>query len=119
MVFVISDFVQGPQAPSLRMALSRVARIHDVVAIKLGSAAVNELPDVGWVQMTDPESGRRVVIDAGSRRVRERYRQNVRKAGEDLSTLLTEVGAELVNVDTEADPLALLADFFRRHRTSR
>lgn len=115
-VFVISDFIQNGREAPYRAALARIGRAHDVVAIRLASGAADELPDVGWVEMTDPESGRRVVIDAGSRRVRERYRRSVHHARAEIARLLTEVGADLVDVNTATDPLAVLAAFFRRRR---
>jgi uncharacterized protein (DUF58 family) len=119
-VFVISDFIQGYRESPFRTGLMRLARAHDVVAIRLASLAMDELPNVGWVEMTDPESGRRIVIDAGSKRVRERYRRSVLHAQAEIATLLTEVGAELIDVNTATDPLAVLSDFFRRRqRTNR
>jgi hypothetical protein len=36
-----------------------------------------------------------------------------------MASLLTEVGAEIVDVDTEGDPLGVLTAFFRRRRTTR
>jgi len=118
-VFVISDFIQNRQDPSFRSALHRVARAHDLVGIRLYSIATDELPDVGWVAMTDPESGRRVVIDTGNRRVREHYRASVAENKAQVATLLAGAGAEMVEVDTTADHLAVLSAFFRRRRRSR
>lgn len=114
-VFVISDFIEiGPVAP-FREALGRLGRRHDVVAVRL-AGPVDELPDAGWVEMTDPETGRRAVLDTGNRRVRERYRRSVLRAKAEMAALLTEGGAELLDVDTRADPLLALTDFFRRRQ---
>ncbi len=115
-VFVISDFMQDHHDPDYRAALGRVARRHDLVGIRLGSVATLELPAVGWVELLDPESGRRVTVDTGNRRLRERYRRSVARAGAELASLLGEVGAEIVEVDTTADPLLPIAEFFRRRR---
>jgi uncharacterized protein (DUF58 family) len=114
-VFVISDFIQE-RTSTFRAALGRLARQHDLIGIRLASPATDELPNVGWVEMTDPESGRRVVIDTGSRGVRDRYRHSVHRAHAEVAALLTEVGAELIDVDTASDPLAPLAEFFRRRQ---
>jgi uncharacterized protein (DUF58 family) len=115
-VFVISDFIQGTPDSPFREALTRLARASDLVAVRLTSSATLELPDVGWIETTDPESGRRVMIDASRKRVREHYRHSVLRAQADTAAVLGEVGAELVDVDTSADPLAVLAAFFRRRR---
>lgn len=115
-VFMISDFIQSPHGSPFRQALTRVASHHDLVAVRLASRAADELPNVGWVEMTDPESGRRVVMDTGSRRIRDRYKHSVLQARADMAMLLTQVGADLVDVNTAADHLMVLADFFRRRQ---
>lgn len=115
-VFVISDFIQSSPTSTFRDTLLRLAQTNDLVAIRLISGATLDLPDVGWVEMTDPESGRRVMFDAGRRKVREHYRHSVLRAQADTAALLGEVGAELVDVNTAGDPLAALSGFFRLRR---
>lgn len=115
-VFVISDFIQGTPDSPFREALMHLARANDLVAVRLISEATLELPDVGWIETTDPETGRRVMFDAGRKKVREHYKHSVLRAQADTAALLGEVGAELVDVDTAADPLAVLANFFRMRR---
>jgi hypothetical protein len=117
-VFVISDFIQsGPDTP-FRDALMKLARMNDLIAIRLLSAATLELPDVGWVEMTDPETGRRVVLNAGNKKVREHYRHSVLRAQADTAALLGEAGAELLDVNTAGDPLMDLSGFFRARRAT-
>lgn len=115
-VFVISDFIEGTPDSPFRQALMQLARANDLVAIRLISEATLELPDVGWIETTDPETGRRVMIDAGRKRVREHYKHSALRAQADMAALLGEVGAELIDVDTAADPLAVLSSFFRLRR---
>ena len=115
-VFVISDFIQSGPASPFRQTLMKLARANDLVAIRLIAAATLELPDVGLVELTDPETGRRVTLNTGRRKVREHYRHSVLRAQADTAALLGEVGAELVDVNTAGDPLAPLAAFFRMRR---
>ena len=115
-VFVISDFIQSGPASPFRQTLMKLARANDLVAIRLIAAATLELPDVGWVELTDPETGRRVTLNTRRRKVREHYRHSVLRAQADTAALLGEVGAELVDVNTDGDPLAPLAAFFRMRR---
>ena len=96
----------------------RLARTNDLVAIRLVTGATLELPNIGWVEMTDPESGRRVTLDTGRRKVREHYRHSVLRAQADTAALLGEVGAELVDINTAADALADLVAFFRMRRST-
>lgn len=117
-MFVISDFIQAGPASPFRDALLKLARTNDLVAIRLVTGATLDLPDVGWVEMTDPETGRRVMLNAGHKKVREHYRHSVLRAQADMAALLGEVGAELVDVNTASDPLAVLSSFFRTRRST-
>jgi len=117
-VFVISDFLQSGPASPFRRALLRLASANDLIAVRLITGATLDLPDVGWVEMTDPETGRRVMFDSGRRKVREHYRHSVLRAQADMAALLGEVGAEIVDVNTAGDPFAPLANFFRMRRGS-
>jgi len=117
-VFLISDFIQVGLESPFREALMRLATFNDLVAIRLRTEATLELPDVGWLEMTDPETGNRVMIDTTIQRVRDNYRQRGIRAQEDITTLLGEAGAELVNVDTASDPIAVLSSFFRMRRAT-
>ena len=62
--------------------------------------------------------GNRVMIDTTVQLVRDNYRQRGIRAQEDITTLLGEAGAELVNVDTASDPIAVLSSFFRMRRST-
>jgi uncharacterized protein (DUF58 family) len=113
-LFIISDFMQDHREPRFREAFGRASRKHDVAAIRLTSAAVAELPNVGWVQITDPETGRRVAVDTGNARVRRHYRHATLRRGAELEELFGEIGVESLILDTDADPLMPLAGFLRR-----
>ena len=115
-LFVISDFIQSGPASPFRDALLRLAGAHDLIAIRLVTAATLDLPDLGWVEMTDPETGRRVTLNTGRKKVREHYRHSVLRAQAETAALLGEVGAELVDVNTATDPLGVLSAFFRMRR---
>ena len=68
-LFVISDFFAADFGRSLR----RLARRHDVVAVRTLDPATERLPAAGLLHLRDPETGARVWVDTGSRRVREAY----------------------------------------------
>ena len=112
-VFVISDFIQSSADASFSNALTRVGSVHDLVAVRLLTAATLELPDVGWVEMNDPEGGGRVMFDSGQRKVREEYHRSALRARADTAALIGEAGAELLDIDTVSDPLGALTRFFR------
>jgi uncharacterized protein (DUF58 family) len=61
-VFVISDFM----ATGYDVALKRLARRHDVVAVSVGDARELEVPEVGQLVLSDPETGAETWVDTSS-----------------------------------------------------
>ena len=71
LVVVVSDF-RGPrdwEAP-LRTLRAR----HGVLAVEIRDPRELELPPVGDLFMTDPETGRQIVVNTSRKRVRERFK---------------------------------------------
>lgn len=67
---IISDF----RAADWEQPLRRLARRHEVVAITVDDPREMELPDAGWVELRDAETGGSVLVDTshGPSRVRLR-----------------------------------------------
>ena len=65
-VVIISDF----RATDWEQPLRRLARRHEVVAITVDDPRETELPDAGWVELRDAESGRALLVDTSHARTR-------------------------------------------------
>ncbi len=109
-IFVISDFFTSGYAQSLQT----LARRHEVIALTLTDPLDLELPNVGLLDTVDAETGRRLLIDTGSRAVREAYRNAAaqRAAARDLR--LTRSGVARIGVPVDEDVADPVAAFFRR-----
>jgi uncharacterized protein (DUF58 family) len=98
-VVVLSDFIaEGWDRP-----LRRLAARHEVVAITVDDPREHDLPESGWIEMQDAENGRRVLVDTGSREVRERLRTLAQQRRDERIRALTASGADLVTLDTGTD----------------
>ena len=60
LVFVISDFITGD---GWERPLARLARRHEVVAVRVVDPLERELPDVGMIVVEDAETGEQVLVD--------------------------------------------------------
>jgi uncharacterized protein (DUF58 family) len=65
-VFLLSDFLADGYERALRIA----ARRHDVVPVAISDPAELRLPDSGLVELEDPETGERLVLDSSDPKVR-------------------------------------------------
>jgi uncharacterized protein (DUF58 family) len=118
-VFVISDFLTGAEAdPDLHRAARKLAWDHDVVPIRLHDPAAFRLPKVGMLAVTDPETGRRRVLNTSSRRVREEFRARAERARSGIDALFRDLGLDTIDLVTTEDYLPPLIGFFRRRARS-
>jgi hypothetical protein len=58
------------------------------------------LPESGWIEMLDAESGRRVLVDTGSRDVRTRVSELTRQRREERSRALSAAGTDQIHLET-------------------
>lgn len=115
-VFVISDFLTGPDAdPDLPLAARKLAWDHDVVPIRLVDPRASELPRVGLMAVTDPETGERRVVNTSSHRVRARYHDAALRTRQANDSLFRDLRLDTVDLVTTEDYLPPLIGFFR-HR---
>ncbi len=97
-VAVLSDFLaEGWEKP-----LRRLAARHEVVAIVIEDPRELDLPESGWIEMADAESGQRVMVDTGSREVRERVRALAERRRAERARLLGAAGVDQILLRTDA-----------------
>jgi uncharacterized protein (DUF58 family) len=98
-VVVLSDFL----ATGWERPLRRLAARNEVVAITVDDPREHRLPEVGWVELLDAETGQRVLLDTGSREVRERLAMLAERRAAERQRALTAAGVDLVALRTDAD----------------
>ena len=93
-VVVLSDFLaEGWERP-----LRRLAARHEVVAIVVEDRREQELPESGWLELEDAETGQKVMLDTGSRETRDRIHLL-----EERARLLSAAGVDTVTLTTGSD----------------
>jgi uncharacterized protein (DUF58 family) len=110
---VVSDF-RGPR--DWRAPLLRLASRHAVVAVEIRDPREQELPNVGHVWLVDPETGRKLHVDTGRRRLRERFAETANAERADLARELASLGVPHVVLSTGGDWLRSFAAFIGRRQ---
>ncbi len=107
-VFVISDFytVEGWEP-----ALTRLARRHDVVAIRLTDPLESRLPDLGLVTIEDAETGEQVFIDTHDPAFRRRFEQMSEAREIALRAAFSGAGVDCLELRTDSSLVASLTHF--------
>jgi uncharacterized protein (DUF58 family) len=116
-VVVLSDFLAEGWSQPLRQLSVR----HDVVAIAVEDPRESELPDAGWLELEDAETGARRTIDTGNRVVRGRLRALAERRREERNRAFTTAGVDHVALDTKHEYASVLRRAFaqRARRISR
>jgi uncharacterized protein (DUF58 family) len=109
-IFLVSDFLDQ----DFEKPLGVLARRHDLIGVTVSDPRESALPDVGLLEIQDAESGEKVVIDTGSREVRNRYEQFAREKHEKLSNLFKSFGVDHIQLFTDRDYVLDLVKFFRK-----
>ena len=108
-VFLISDFFDQGYEKSLRVANQR----HDLVALPIRDPRETDLPNVGIIQMLDPESGETFWVDTSLRQVRDRYRKMATDSIEARNRIFRRNRIEFVDISTHQPYDVPLVKFFR------
>jgi uncharacterized protein (DUF58 family) len=117
LVVLMSDFLEPSDAPQGRdwvEVLARLARRHDVIAVRVWDPFEEQLPGAGLVRLAELESGARQELDTRSERVRSAWETEARARRERLAADLARARTDLVEVSTVGDLAEPLVRFFRR-----
>jgi uncharacterized protein (DUF58 family) len=109
-VFLISDFFDQGYEKSLRVANQR----HDLVALPINDPRDIDLPDVGILQMLDPETGEMLWVDTSLKKIRDQYRKLAMGFVEARNRVFRRNRIEFVDIYTHQPYDVPLVKFFRQ-----
>jgi uncharacterized protein (DUF58 family) len=122
-VFLLSDFQTPNSSPEtiadLRLALRKVNRRHDLVALPIEDPRERELPDLGLVAIEDAETGEMVEIDTGNPAVRQRFSEIAQLRSEQLQKLFNREAIDSLRLSTDRPYVADLMIFFKNRARKR
>ncbi len=109
-VVLATDFQDDDYQKQLKMTNQK----HDLVSIIVNDPFEDELPDVGLIPLQDAESGREILVDTSSKKVRDEYRKRKLKHKQQLDEALLKMKIDAVNVNTNSSYVRPLMNFFQR-----
>ena len=108
-VFVVSDFIDKGYETALR----HLSRRHDLIAVSLSDPREWQLPDVGFINLQDAETGEQVLVDSGHRGLRDFFAAEQRAVAERRATLFRKTGVDEIAIDASKPYVDPLIHFFR------
>ncbi|MBL7963376.1 MAG: DUF58 domain-containing protein [Flavobacteriales bacterium] len=108
--FVLSDLMDHGYEQALRIANRR----HDVVVLRTGDPREEELPRMGLMRFTDPETGAARWLDTSNSRVRQAYRAQALKHQATTRETLRRAGVDHAVIGTREGYVRPLMQLFRQ-----
>jgi uncharacterized protein (DUF58 family) len=108
-VFLVSDFLSTGYEKRLSVANKR----HDVVAIKIVDPREIELPNVGFIELEDTETGEQILIDTKDSRVRKSFQDYALTEQANLDMNFRSIDLDNIQIVTDRSYVEPLMAFFR------
>ena len=107
-MIVISDFLSKDPWDD---ALKRLSVRHEVVCVEVADPRELELPDVGLIDLVDPESGRTLEIQSSNADVRSKFAALAMAQRAEHQAAIRAAGSDHLFLRTDQDWLLELAKF--------
>ena len=116
-VFLVSDFLA--EKDGFERLLRAAARRHDVVCVPVSDPAERELPDVGLVELEDPETGELALVDTSSAKVRRAFAAKAKDEDEELRRFFLKTGIDTMRISTDKPYIDEIRGLFRKRAKKR
>jgi len=121
-VFLVSDFMDRAllsEDGAARRLLAATRRHHDVVCVEVSDPAELELPNVGLVELEDPESSELRLVDTSSAAVRKEFALAASREREEILRFFRRNSMDSISVSTSKPYIDAVRSLFRRRAAKR
>ena len=108
-VFIISDFLTENYEKALQVANKK----HDIISIDIIDPREVELPNVGFLELEDAETGETVLIDTGSSEIRQSFFSESQEEREKREKFFKSIGVDNINILTDRSYVEPITKFFK------
>ncbi len=94
-IFLVSD---GINAGSIERQLKVTAAKHDLIIVNVRDPREKVIPDVGMIEVANPETGEEYILDTSSKKVVEELLKAQKKQDEQLEKICRNSGVDLIQL---------------------
>ena len=99
--------------------LRAAARHHDMICVPVSDPAESALPDVGLVELEDPETGELALVDTSSAAVRRAFSAKADEENEELRRFFLKTGIDTLPISTDRPYIDAVRGLFKRRARKR
>ena len=111
-VLLVSDFMCSDYIGELRTT----AKKHDVICCPISDPVESQLPDVGLIDVEDPETGELMLVDTSSHSVRNSFAARAETERRELLETFKRLSIDCIQLDTIHPPVDEVRKLFRRRQ---
>ena len=109
-VFMLSDFYNKD---SFQKQLQIAGQKHDLMAIQVYDPLAKELPDVGLLKVEDAETGREMIIDTSSKKLRMMHARKWQERQQQLKNDFAKSNVDWTSIATNGDYVKAMMQLFK------
>ena len=107
--FLISDFRCKDYERSVRVTSSK----HDLIGMQIFDQGEREIPDIGLIPASDPETGEFIWLDTSDSHVRSQYRNSFDQQTNRFKEVFKKYGSDFIQMNTKESYVKSLVKFFQ------
>jgi len=108
-VFLISDFICKDYSQAMMLASKK----HDLIPVTITDPRELELPDIGFIDLMDSETGERILIDTSDPKVRKTFHALGFQREEELKKQFRKMNSNSICIETDKSYVDSLVKFFK------
>jgi len=109
-VFILSDFMDENYDSAMKI----IGRKHDVTGIRVYDKYEEEIPKLGMVPMVDAETGKTILVNTNSKKVRTNYSANYLKTVDYYESTFRRSGSGTINTRIDESYVKKLLGYFKQ-----
>jgi len=109
-LFLISDFIFNDDIEKI---LKSLAVAHDLIAVCLYDEKEFELPNIGLINIKDPETNEKILVDTSNPVFRINYEKNMKEHVLKLEQLFKQSKVDFIKIKTSSDYVNILLEYFK------
>ncbi|MEA2036614.1 MAG: DUF58 domain-containing protein [Nanoarchaeota archaeon] len=117
-VFILSDFFTEN---NFQKSLKLLKNKNDVIAVNINDIREEKIPDVGYIELEDEETGEQLLLDTSDEEFREEYTKLIKDKNNNLKDMLKRLKIDIIQLHSNEPFEIPLKRFFklRERRMSR
>lgn len=109
-VFVLSDFIDKDFDTDLKLA----AKKHDIIGLHIYDEREKSLPNVGLINLKDPETDQYRLIDTSSSKIRKAFKDQFDQHLNYTKQTFLQSRSDMISIGMQDDYVKALLQFFKR-----